>query len=356
VLYQKDRSRTRLSRTPSRLAEASRLLIAVVIAGISGTAAQDNPTRLGLQDGYLDGADGIRLFYRRIGGGDPVLFLHGGPGGSFDNGGYSIEPLGRERSVIMYDQRGAGRSQIVTDTALLTAAHHVRDVEAVRRYFKLERMSVIGLSWGAGLAAMYADAYPERVARVVFLIPMPPANKPFVQERNQRIRSLLDPKEANRLAEVSKQLGSADDDQVAPLCREQLAILSRPEVADPGSYDPTRLDGTPLGKEIAGMCSVPPAAIRNQRLVGQATIASLGDWDFRPMLSRLNVPALVIEGEKTNVPLDATREWAKAIPNARILLVPNAGHLVLEEQPRAIDEIAAFLRDQWPAGSSPVSR
>jgi len=75
---------------------------------------------------------------------------------------------------------------------------------------------------------------------------------------------------------------------------------------------------------------------------------SLGDFDFRPMLAKLKVPVLVVEGERTNVPLDATREWAKATPRAKLLLIPKEGHMALEEKPQALEEIGAFLRGKWP--------
>jgi proline iminopeptidase len=64
-----------------------------------------------------------------------------------------------------------------------------------------------------------------------------------------------------------------------------------------------------------------------------AVFDSLGDWNFVPLLNKIPVPALIVEGEKTNVPLDATRAWASALPNGRLLLIPNAGHVHFIEQP-----------------------
>jgi len=76
-----------------------------------------------------------------------------------------------------------------------------------------------------------------------------------------------------------------------------------------------------------------------------AVVESLGTWDFRPLLARIKVPALVVEGEQTNVPLDATRAWATSLPNARLLLIPNAGHVHFIEQPTTFFKAAdSFLR------------
>jgi proline iminopeptidase len=132
-------------------------------------------------EGHFAGAGGTRLFYRKVGqGNELVVFLHGGPGLSIGDGGYDMEPLAQGRTVLMYDQRGGGRSEIVTDPKLLTPEYHVRDLEALRQHFKIERLKLVGLSWGAGLAALYAEEYAERVERLLLVSPMPPAKTPFL--------------------------------------------------------------------------------------------------------------------------------------------------------------------------------
>ena len=78
-------------------------------------------------------------------------------------------------------------------------------------------------------------------------------------------------------------------------------------------------------------------------------IKPLGDFDLRPMVSKLKVPALVIEGEKTNVPLDGTEEWAKTPQDARMLLIPDAGHAAFVDEPQAVVYgVRVFLNGEWP--------
>ena len=204
------------------------------------------------------------------------------------------------------------------------------------------------------LAALYADAHPERVGRIVFLDPMWPANKPYERQRSERIESLIAPKDAARLKEIENEWETASDDQMRAMCMERFRILLGPYLFNPSSYDASRPEATIVGREIAGICSVPPAAIRNLDHVADAAMSSLGDFDFRPMLAKLKVPVLVVEGEKSNVPLDATREWVKAVPGARLLLIPGAGHMALEEKPEAVHEIGAFLSGQWPPTANEI--
>jgi len=128
--------------------------LAIVIGStVANSQTTSRPSRYGpVTEGYFSGADGVRLFYRRVGTkGNPIVFLHGGPGLGIGDGGYDMEPLARGRSLIMYDQRGSGRSEIVSGPRLLTVAYQVRDLEAFRQHFNLERMTVVGLSWGTGL-------------------------------------------------------------------------------------------------------------------------------------------------------------------------------------------------------------
>src|SRR5215467_9287652 len=154
-----------------RLARA-RIVLIVSLLGYSATAnlvvAQQKSLKP--EEGYLTAADNVRLAYRKVGQGNRfVVILHGGPGLSMDNGRYMMDPLaGNDQTIIMYDQRGGGRSDVVKDPALLGADSHVRDLEAVRQHFGIQKMSLIGISWGSGLAAMYADAHPERITRLVF--------------------------------------------------------------------------------------------------------------------------------------------------------------------------------------------
>jgi len=312
------------------------ILLAFALAGAQTTITK--PSRYGpVSEGYFQGADGVRLFYRKVGSGKKtVVFLHGGPGLGIGDGGYDMEPLARGRVLLMFDQRGSGRSEVVTDPKLLTVEYQVRDLEAFRNHFGLERMTLIGLSWGTGLAAFYAAAHPERVERLLLLSPMPPAKTPFWQQRVARINSLIGPTSVARLAEIRQLLPKATDTEALTLCREAFAISSQPYLVNPSAFSHERSEE---------MCDAPAAALRNRFVVVFAVFDSMGDWDFRPLLARIKAPALVVEGEKTNVPLDATRVWSASLPNARLLLIPNSGHLHFIEQPAPFFKAAdRFLR------------
>lgn len=320
------------------------LLAAFPVAVQSDKSKHPSPERTPaptVTEGYFSGADGARLFYRRVGrGNELIVFLHGGPGLNIGNGGYDMEPLAQKRTLLMYDQRGGGRSEIITDAKLLTAEYHVRDLEALRQHFKIERMTLVGLSWGAGLAVLYAKEHPERVERLLLVSPISPAKTPFFEERMKKVNALIGSAGVSRMNEIRQRLPQAGDDEAIALCREWFGLSSPPYFVKPEAFTRERSNR---------ICDAPPASLRNRFVVVSATLGSLGDWDFRPQLAQLQMPALVVEGAKTNVPLDATREWAATMPNARLLLIPEAGHVHFIEQPAAFFRAAEqFLAREYP--------
>ena len=116
----------------------------------------------------MDVGDGHRLYVEQCGKPDglPVIVLHGGPGGGcsptmrryFDPSSYR---------VVLFDQRGCGRSQPHASVEANTTWHLVRDIEAIRTALGVESWIIFGGSWGATLALIYAQSYPDRVARLV---------------------------------------------------------------------------------------------------------------------------------------------------------------------------------------------
>src|ERR1043165_3966572 len=120
------------------------------------------------QEGYVTVEDGIRLYYRIEGSGPQTLVVvHGGPGFSLESVRADFAPFAPNRRVIYYDQRGNGRSSLIDDPAALAWQRHVDDLEAIRRHFRLRKMTLLGNSWGGLLISLYAAAHPDRVERLV---------------------------------------------------------------------------------------------------------------------------------------------------------------------------------------------
>ncbi len=125
------------------------------------------------ETGMLLVGDGNRVFWEQSGnpGGKPVVFLHGGPGGGTSAWHRRFFDPDRYR-IVLLDQRGCGRStphasEPGADLAYNTTWHLVADIELLRRNLGIDRWQVFGGSWGSALALAYAEAHPEAVSELV---------------------------------------------------------------------------------------------------------------------------------------------------------------------------------------------
>ena len=108
------------------------------------------------------------LYYEQCGNpdGKPVVLLHGGPGGGCSTKMRRFHDPSRYR-IVLFDQRGAGRSTPHADLADNTTWHLVNDIETLRLHLGIDRWQVFGGSWGSTLALAYAQAHPGQVAELV---------------------------------------------------------------------------------------------------------------------------------------------------------------------------------------------
>lgn len=296
----------------------------------AAAASGQEPT---VQEGHVTTDDGVRLHWQAIGErGDTVVFLHGGPGGRVQNQLLNLSELASTHVVLGYTQRGVPGSE--ADTATLTVERHVEDLEAVRRHLGLERLTLFGHSWGTALAVLYAERYPERVARLILNAPMPPARTPFAAERDSAML-------VRRTEVCTASLGAAADTSSMRACVSNPATQRIAYLADTASL--RRARGDMAREAFAGL----------DRTALRVMMRALGDWDFRRAMARVRAPTLVTEGALTPIPLEQVRMWAETIPDARLLLVPRTGHGApfIENPEVFFPALREFLAGSWPAAS-----
>jgi len=283
--------------------------------------------------------DGTRLHYRVDGDGRPLVILHGGPGLSSSYLAPDLVSLSDRYRLIFYDQRGSGRSTVVTDPARLTLENHVDDVDTVRRQFGLERFVLVGHSWGAAPAAFFARAHPERVAALILLDPLPMRRTPWMQQFGENLHKWMDEPTAKRVAELAAARRNAADPVAA--CRAYWAVFVRGYLANP--QDPSVLE-----RMRGDVCNDPPAAIANAGVVSRSAMGTLGDWDWRDQFKDVNVPVLIVHGSKDPIPIESAGEWQKAFPQATLVPIAEAGHFPQVEQPAALRKALDTFLAQHP--------
>jgi proline iminopeptidase len=316
------------------------LAAVLVLAGCVSPPADRDPVRSA--EGRIRTDDGVALHYRTVGGrGDTIVVVHGGP---FADHGYlwpELEPLAATHVLVFYDQRGTGRSSLVSDPSAVTVASHIADLEAVRRHFGLRRMTLLGHSWGALLAAGYARQHPDAVAALIAVSPSPLRRDPYAERVMPRVTAWMD---SATLAEVVARDAARRDPagDARATCRAFYELLVRGALADPSDVDVAR-------RVARGFCGAPAPALRNQLRVDSLTLASLGAYDWRDRFRASRFPVLVLAGASDVDPVEAYREWVGAFPDARLVRLDGAGHFSYIERPDAFtDAVANFLARVWP--------
>jgi proline iminopeptidase len=255
-----------------------------------------------------------------------------------------LERLASDATVIYYDQRGGGRSSLTINPKDLSVNKHVRDLEAVRKFFGLERITVLGHSWGAGLAIEYALRYPQRVERVVLVSAMAPRRTPYYEQADTNIMRWMDERARSEFSALSAAM--ANPTTSTETCRRFFALLGRGYYAEPSRMKLSRGDS----------CGDPPGAIQAGDRTSTVVFESLGDWDYRERVKQLGVRTLLIHGASDPIPLASAKEWAASLPVSRLLVVPDSGHFPFVEQPeRFFPAVREFMTGAWPAGSVSVS-
>ena len=311
-------------------------LAMLVTGSLSTTTLGQTPAK----EGFVDAGNGVKLYYRLVGtGSEPVVLIHGGPGFTSDYLADDLMPMARNHSLFIYDQRGIGRSTLVSDSAALAAQRYVEDLEAIRKHLGLQQLTLLGHSWGAAPAALYAMQYPQHVRRMI-LVGTIPAQQSALAKAFESMAAARDSATLRRMTELSRIRDANPADLAA--CREYYQLWFTPFFAA----------GNAASRMKGNVCAGSPESLKNKPNVGRFTWASLGNWDWNTSLSRVRVPTLIIQGELDPLPIQSAREWAAAMPNARLLALKGVGHFPYVETPELFfPAVNRFLKGDWPEGA-----
>jgi len=287
--------------------------------------------------------------------GAPLLFLHGGPGGGclphhrrfFDPAFWRI---------VLFDQRGAGRSVPLADITDNSTPHLVADIERLRRHVGVERWVVFGGSWGSTLALAYAEAHPERclglVLRGIFLA------RPFELDWFLRGMGQIFPEAWRAFA------GFLPTDERDDLLGNYYRRLTDP---DPAVHHPAARAWDTY--ESACSTLLPPmdamprfetdtSALAIARIEAHYFVhrAFLEDNQLLRDIGRIrHLPCTIVQGRYDIVcPPVSADALARAWPGAELVVVPDAGHSVRE--PGVTRELVAAverMRGRIPATRQP---
>ncbi len=283
----------------------------------------------------------------------PVIFLHGGPGMA-DMGGdavYLRRLAADGYDVYLYDQLGVGESSRLANPAHYTVAGSVANLESFRKAIHAPQVDLIGYSWGSALAAAYLASHAHHVSKVVFVSPgavggqasdllellgrLGPAHLWALLRQTLAPRAML----AWMLVQVNPRAAHAfaGDAEMDARFRDMIAAFAPAFYCHP----PARTSGGHPGFYALAML------LRRQAWRGV---------DPHAALRRLATPALILKGQCDYLSWASAVDYRDTLRNARLVYVPNAGHRLFAEQPRAFAATVSAFLDGHPLPMAAMTR
>ena len=275
------------------------------------------------EEGYIPVEDGYRVWYWSVGGSGgkdeqvPLLLLHGGPGAPYD---YleNLQALATEtRRVIFYDQLGCGRSDQPDEPERWRVPRFVDEVGMVRKALGLERVHILGQSWGGMLAIEYALSQPDGLMSLILSnttssIPL------WIAEAN-RLRAELPP-EVQATLTRHEEAGTTDSEEY-----QQAMIVF---------YD----------RHVLRIQPMPDYVQRTFDNMGQVYLTMNGpsefhvigvikDWDRTDRLAEIRVPTLIISGRYDESTPTINEVLQRGISGSEWIVFENSSHLSHVEEP-----------------------
>lgn len=251
--------------------------------------------------------DGYNINVEQVGSGLPLIVLHGGPGLDHSMFRPYLDSLGNEFRLLYVDERGQGRSERV-DPTTLSLEVFARDVDLLAEALELDGFALLGHSFGAIIATYHATEFGTAVAYVIS------GGGDSSDALDADVEASLD-----ALGDGRATIAASWEAEKTVETEEQLKQLLRDQM-------PFHFHGEPptgYAEETVGS----PDVLRYFAGIGY------GAFDYRPKLSGVGKPTLIIVGEhdRTTTPR-AARVLHEGIPNSELLVIPEVGHMSFVEQ------------------------
>ena len=309
----------------------------LVILLLCSCSTDPSPKRLTISSGFVD-VPGGPVWYEVMASGDgiPLLTIHGGPG-STSCTMQGLATLDDNRPVIRYDQLGTGRSGRPTDPSLWNRDRCGEELSALRRELGLEKVHLLGHSWGGSLAAYYVlETGGEGVQSLILSSPLI-STEVWIADATLLRKTL--PLEVQRVLDENEAAGTLDSPEYKKATAAFYDLfVNRGEAVE--RFDCTDAPGNSL--------------IYNQ-MWGPTEFLSTGslvDFDLRPRLAAISVPTLFLTGEYDEARPETIAGFASKVPNAQVEVIAGVAHASLNRAPDVYREhVRAFLNQVERADS-----
>ncbi len=288
--------------------------------------------------GMLEVDDLHRIYWEVSGNpdGKTILFIHGGPGAGaaaahrrfFDPEYYRI---------VVFDQRGSGRSKPFAEVAQNTTQHLIGDMEKLREYLSIDRWVLFGGSWGSSLALAYGIQHPERVAgfvlRGIFLCSRPELDwflhgirAVFPENWRKFAEFLPDSERADLLGSYHARLTHENEDIYLPAAKAWANFEGACSTLLP---NPRNVAGLNSGRAALALARIEAHYFVNELFLPE-------NYFFDHLEIIRTIPAIIVQGRYDMIcPIKTADALSRDWPEAQYIVIPDAGHSAMESGVRS---------------------
>jgi proline iminopeptidase len=273
------------------------------------------------------------LYYEIKGEGLPILLLSGGPGLSSNQLSTLRDSLSQKHKCILFDQRGTGRSHTSPlDSTTINLKQSVQDISSLLKKLKIDRVTIVGHSWGAMLAVNFAITHPAQIYKLVLIGSGPLAFSDFViQQDNILARATLAERENIERLQDSMSRAKSPSESIAyrkQFGKQFLRLIS---------YDAMRIDS--IFEEVSKS--------RSNQAMQFLMVQDLQkmNYNVKSKIGSLNFPTLVICGRQDPIGLFPSIYLKELNNKFKLVWVEKSGHFVwLENHESFYKEVFKFLQ------------
>jgi len=287
---------------------------------------------MSIQEGFVD-FKGYKTWYKICGDlssdATPLLLLHGGPGYPH----YHLQPLevlaSKGIPVIFYDQLGCGKSDRPDNPELWTIELFIEEIETIRKALSLEKINILGHSWGGTLALEYMFTHPRGVERLILSSPLLDT-KLWIEEAD-RLKDKL-PKTTAKVMRIHEKAGTTDTKEYEDAYQQFVKMFVCRIVPQPAVLDKADEE---WGKQVYETMWGPNES---------TATGSLKNYSALNRLSEIKIPTLLISGKYDEATPSQIEKANRAIEQSKWVLLENSSHSgCFEQTEKYVDAVSTHL-------------
>jgi proline iminopeptidase len=279
--------------------------------------------------------NGVNHFIEKMGEGEPIVVLHGGPGIYHDYLVPHFKTLAKDYQIIFYDQRACGKSDFPADTSSINIETYIEDLEGIRTHLKIDKLNLMGHSWGALLATKYGLKHPDNLNKLMLISPAP-SNSDYFDETFANMQQKRTDEDTKVL--IQTMMSKEFEDREEKAFRTVIMLGDKTNLVDQSKIE-----------ELYKPMSFDKDAANSLLIVSSLLERTYFNFDLsKEGLDKITCPSIIILGDLDNVPFGSTQAIQDGISNCQLKVLKKCSHYPFFESPKEFNSsIQDFLNPDY---------